>query len=239
MRGYGRDYDDRGWFERAEDTVRGWFGGGPQYDRDYSASRPRGEWNRGMNAGGTWSRGPDRGEDYGYQTNNWNNQHASYDSVRRAAGGYYGADYDRPDRYGSMGMGMDYDRDYGYNRGRMGGMGGSMSGGMGRDMSGGMSGGSYGGMGGGMGRGMRGGMSGGMGGGSYGGMRDRGTPRDTDRWMGSEYGGGGIGNTSEWGDYGGYGGQRWRNSTSGGVEPGRHFRGYGHGSTSGSGYEPY
>ena len=200
MRGYGRDYDDRGWFERAEDTVRGWFGGGPQYDRDYPATRPRSDWAHSMNAGGTWSRGPDRGEGYGYRTNNWNNQHASLDSVRRATGEYYGADFDRPGRYGA-GMGMDYDRDFGRGRtGRMGAMGRGMRGGMGRPTSGGM--------------------------------------RGSERWLGREYPG--MYETEpEWGAYGGYGGHRWRNSTSGGVEPGRHFRGYGIGSTGGSGYEPY
>jgi hypothetical protein len=62
--------------------------------------------------------------------------------------------------------------------------------------------------------------------------------------MGSEYGGGyGAAPGTGWGDYsrgGGYGGGgAFRNSTSGGVQPGRYFRGYGNGSTGGSGYEPY
>jgi hypothetical protein len=220
MRGYGRDYEDRGWFERAEDTVRGWFGGGPQYDRDYPASRPRSEWNHSMNSGGMWSRGPDRGEGYGgdYRTNNWNNQHAGWDTVRRA-GSYYGSDFDdRSERYGAGSGGMDYDRDYGYR----GGTSGGMSRGMGGGTSGGMS-------------------RGGMGGGTSGGMPERGGMRGSGRWMGTEYGGAPYRTGPEWGDYsgGGYGGQRWRNSTSGGVEPGRYFRGYGNGSTGGSGYEPY
>jgi hypothetical protein len=205
MRGYGRDYDDRNWFERAEDTVRGWFGSGPSYDRDYPATHPRGEWGPGYNAGGRWERGPDRG---GYLGNNWNNQHASWESVDRAARGYYGADYrDRPAHFGGS---SDYDRDFGrdWSRGSRGGMG----------------------------RGMSGGYGGGLGGGTSGGMRGSG------RWMGPEYGAGrGDYTGGGWGDYsgGGYGGDRWRNSTSGGVQPGRYFRGYGNGSTSGSGYEPY
>src|SRR5262245_55935730 len=99
MRGYGRDYHHRNWVERAEDRVRGWFGGGPQYDRDYPETRPRSDRNHSMNAGGIWSHGPDRGYDRGYRTNNWNNQRASWDTVSRA-GGYYGADFeDRPARY--------------------------------------------------------------------------------------------------------------------------------------------
>jgi len=143
MRGYGRDYDGRNWFARAEDTVRGWFGGGPSYDRDYPATRPRSDWGHSYNAGGMWERGPDRG---GYRTNNWNNQHANWETVDRA-GGYYGADYDRPMHARG---GMDYDRDYGRDfdrelghdvgrdmgwrsrrgmRGGYGGMGGGTSGG--------------------------------------------------------------------------------------------------------------
>ena len=219
MRGYGRDYDGgRNWFERAEDTVRGWFGGGPSYDRDYPSSRPRSDWGHGYNAGERWDRGPDRG---GYLTNNWNNQHANWETVDRASRGYYGADYDDGGmRGGGMDRGaMDYDRDFGdrdfgeRDFGRD--IGRDMGWRSGRGMSRGWSGGS-------------------MGGGTSGGMRGGG------RWMGSEYGGG-YNAGGGWGDYsgGGYGGDRWRNSTSGGVQPGRHFRGYGNGSTSGSGYEPY
>src|SRR3982750_882564 len=37
MQGYARDYDNggRNWIERAGETVRGWFGAGGDYDRDY------------------------------------------------------------------------------------------------------------------------------------------------------------------------------------------------------------
>src|SRR5215208_784342 len=123
MRGYGRDYDDRNWIDRAEDTVRGWFGGGRDYDRDYGWS--------GADRG-DWSRGPDRarpGE--GYRTNNWNNQHANRDTVDRA-GSYYGMDYDRQVyRAGGSGYDRDFDRDreprQGGSQRWMGGlMGGSM-----------------------------------------------------------------------------------------------------------------
>jgi hypothetical protein len=219
MRGYGRDYDDRNWLDRAEDTVRGWFGGGRDYDRDYGWSGG----GRDLSNRGDWSRGPDRarpGE--GYRTNNWNNQHANWDTVDRA-GSYYGMDYDRQDRgerhvYRAGGSG--YDRDFGrdWDRDRM-------QGGTSRGMGGGQMGG----------RGMTGG-----------GMQDRGMrgggQRDT--WMmEAEHGGYGDRPGTSWGDYsrgGGYGGGgRFRNSTSGGVEPGRYFRGYGNGSTGGSGYEPY
>lgn len=207
MRGYGRDYDDRNWFERAEDTVRGWFGGGPAYDRDYPASRPRADWNHSRNSGAMWSRGPDRGYGGGYRTNNWNNQHANFDTVRRAGSySYYGSDYDRPDRYQGRGA-TDYDRDFDVDRGmRRPGMGGGMRPGMGM---------------GGRPRGMpeRGPM--------------RGSAMETEHELGNGLYGGG------WGDYGGYGGHRFRSSSSGGVEPGRYFRGYGIGSTGGSGYEPY
>ena len=207
MRGYGRDYDDRNWIDRAEDTVRGWFGGGRDYDRDYGWSGG----GRDLSHRGDWSRGPDRvrpGE--GYRTNNWNNQHANWDSVDRA-GSYYGADYDRHVyRAGGSGYDRDFDRDRDWDRPRMqGGMQRGMGGSMGRGMTGG---------------GMRGGQR--------------------EGWMGREYGGGyGADTGTGWGDYsrgGGYGGSdRWRNSTSGGVQPGRYFRGYGNGSTGGSGYEPY
>jgi hypothetical protein len=223
MRGYGRDYDDRNWLGRAEDTVRGWFGGGRDYDRDYGWSGA----DRNPPTRGDWSRGPDRarpGE--GYRTNNWNNQHANWDTVNRA-GSYYGMDYqDRPSSYRATGTGYDRDFGRGWERGRMqGGMGHGMTGGpmRGRDMSD---------------RGM-----------PDRGMHDREMPdrgmrgsSEHDPWL--EYaadGSGGYGGGTGWGDYnrGGYGGVRWRNSTSGGVEPGRYFRGYGNGSTGGSGYEPY
>jgi hypothetical protein len=210
MRGYGRDYDDRNWFERAEDTVRGWFGGGPSYDRDYPASRPRADWNHSRNSGAMWSRGPDRGYGGGYRTNNWNNQHANWDTVDRAGSySYYDSDYGRPDRYTARDR-MDYDREYGMNRGTTGG---------------------------GMDRGM-GGMRRGMGmGGRPRGMPERGMMRSSSPDVEHELDRGIYG--TSWGDYGGYGGRRFRSSSSGGVEPGRYFRGYGTGSSGGSGYEPY
>lgn len=229
MRGYGRDYDDRNWLDRAEDTVRGWFGGGRDYDRDYGWSGG----DRDLQNRGDWSRGPDRahpGE--GYRTNNWNNQHANWDTVDRA-GSYYGMDYDRqgPDRQVYRAGGSGYDRDFGrdWDRDRM-------QGGTSRGMGGGSMGG----------RGMTGGSMGGgwMGGRgtSGGGTQDRGMRGgQRESWPGSDYGGGYAGG-SGWGDYnrGGYGvGDRFRNSTAGGVQPGRYFRGYGNGSTGGSGYEPY
>jgi hypothetical protein len=213
MRGYGRDYEDRGWLDRAEDTVRGWFGGGRGYDRDYG-------WSGSDRDRGEWSRGPERvrpGE--GYHTNNWNNQHANWDTVDRA-GSYYGTDYqDRQDRQVYRAGGSGYDRDFGRERDRGRMQGGGMQRGMGGPMMGG--------------RGM-----------TSGGMPERGMRGTGQGWMGREYGGGyGADTGTGWGDYsrgGGYGGSdRWRNSTSGGVQPGRYFRGYGNGSTGGSGYEPY
>ena len=211
MRGYGRDYDHRSWIDRAEDTVRGWFGGGRDYDRDYGWSGGRDVTHR------DWLRGPDRARGEGYVTNNWNNQHANRSTVDRA-GGYYGMDYQDRDREVYRAGGTGYDRDFGrdWDRGRMQGGTGRVEG---RWVAGG-------------GNGMdRGGMDRGM----------RGSGQ-REGWTGSEYGGGYAGGTG-WGDYnrgGGYGGgDRFRNSTSGGVQPGRYFRGYGNGSTGGSGYEPY
>jgi hypothetical protein len=32
---YGRDYENRNWFERAGERVRDFFGGGHDYDRDF------------------------------------------------------------------------------------------------------------------------------------------------------------------------------------------------------------
>lgn len=215
MRGYGRDYDDRNWFERAEDTVRGWFGGGPAYDRDYPESRPRADWNHSRNSGAMWSRGPDRGGyGGGYRTNNWNNQHANRETVDRAGSySYYGSDYDRSDRYSGRDR-MGYDRDFESDRGSMGG-------GMGR---GGMS-------------GMRRGTGMGMGG-QLRGMPQRGTMRGSNPGVDVEHEvDRGIYGTGGWGDYGGYGGHRFRDSGSGGVQPGRYFRGYGIGG--GGSYSPY
>ncbi|MFL5386367.1 MAG: hypothetical protein ACJ8GN_27935 [Longimicrobiaceae bacterium] len=132
MRGYGRDYEHRNWLDRAEDTVRGWFGGGRDYDRDYGWSGGRDVPHR------DWLRGPDRARGEGYRTNNWNNQHANWGTVDRA-GGYYGMDYEDREVYRVGGTG--YDRDLGRDRGRMqGGMGREMGGGWmgGRGTSGGM-----------------------------------------------------------------------------------------------------
>jgi hypothetical protein len=221
MRGYGHDYD-RNFIERAGDTVRGWFGGGRDrdYDRDYgfdggSARGLHRDWDRGGSAGRDhWEtdwRGLGGG---GYRMNNWNNQRATRDSVEsavgRSGGGYYG---------------MDYEDRGGWSSGRMRGSawGGSD---YGRDYNPGWN------------RGMnRGGMMG------HGGM-NRGLQRGggmRDAWMGNEYGGGGYNAGNDWGDYnrGAYGGDRFRSSRSGGVEPGRYYDGYGIGSSGGQGYEPY
>jgi hypothetical protein len=227
MQGYGRDYDNggRNWFERAGETVRGWFGAGGDYDRDYgyggnARAMHRDEWHNGGYRGGDndWSGGYGGGP----RMNNWNNQHSTLDTVRRAAGGYYGADYEDRGGYSGGGSGWGRGNDYGrdYNTGWNGNRGGQYGaqGGMNR------------------GRVQR-FTAGGQGGMNRGGGMGQGGMRDT--WQGGEYGGGGYGN--DWGDYnrGGYGGNAFRNSRSGGVEPGRYFNGYGHGSTSGNGYEPY
>jgi hypothetical protein len=204
MRGYGRDYEDRNFLERAGNTVRRWFGGS-DYDRDFGRDRDwdRGGMNRGY-SGRSWSRGYDR--DFGNQGG--------------LGGGWRGRDWDE-------------DRDLG-NRGWSGrGMGGGYNGrgmGMDRDLDrGGLD---RGGMmsRGGMNRGWSGGMPR-MGGGS------RGFTGDQGMW-GRGYGDSrDVGN--EWGDYNrsGYGGDAFRSTNAGGVEPGRHFRGYGHGSR--HHYEPY
>ena len=203
MRGYGRDYDNRGnWLDRAGETVRGWFGGGRDYDRDYGPGDLRDwqhrDYNRGMSAGGMHGGGMAGG----YRTNNWSNTRG-YDATFRAGSGYYGADYDRAGTWGGR---SDYDRDMGagWNRGRT-----LRGGGMGMN---------------------RGYGAGGMNRGSM-----------SREWMGNEYGGGGYNAGNDWGDYnqGGWGGDLYRRSNAGGVEPGRHFRGYGHGSTGGNGYEPF
>jgi len=215
MRGYGRDYNDRNWMDRAGETVRGWFGGGRDYDREYGPGNLR-EWKHGSGHHGTMGGGMGGQMQGGYRQNNWNNMRSNYDRVYRA-GGYYNADYDAAGGRGSWGAGQGgYDRDFGGGghwrpvrtiRPGNPGYGGGMGGGMGRGQQG-----------------------GGMQGGNMG--------RD---WMQNEYGGGGYNAGNDWGDYnrGGWGGDLFRNSRSGGVEPGRHFRGYGHGSSGGNGYEPF
>ena len=227
MRGYGRDYNDRNWIDRAGETVRGWFGGGRDYDRDYGPGDLR-EWQhgRGMQGGGmqggyTGGGQMQGGGMGGYRTNNWSNTRSSYDNVYRA-GGYYNADYDNAGGRGSWNAGQGgYDRDMG-------------GGGSWQPVRPGNSG-----YGGGMNRGgMQGDRMQGRGGMQGGGMQGRGGMQGGP-WTQPDYGGSGAG--SDWGDYnqGGYGGGLFRNSSSGGVEPGRYFRGYGNGSTGGNGYEPY
>lgn len=224
MRGYGRDYENRGWFDRAGETVRGWFGGGRDYDRDYGPGDLR-DWQHGTGwsggtmdrhnmGGGMMNRGNmdrgmmDRGMMGGHRTNNWNNTRG-YDATFRAGSGYYGADYDSAGTWGGN-RGYDRDMDTGWQRGR------PMRGGM---------------MGGGMNRGQ----------GMDRGSMDRGGMDRGGEWMGGEYGAGGQSAGDGWGDYnrGAWGGDLFRRSNAGGVEPGRHFRGYGHGSTGGNGYQPF
>src|ERR1044071_5505782 len=173
MRGYGRDYEHRGWLDRAGETVRGWFGGGRDYDRDYGGPGDLRDWQHGTGwsggtmdrhtlGGGMMNRGNmdrgmmDRGGmTGGYRTNNWNNMRG-YDATFRAGSGYYGADYDSAGTWGGN-RGYDRDMDTGWQRGRP----------------------------------MRGGTMGGMRGGmERGGVdRDRGVNRE---WLGNEYGGGGY-----------------------------------------------
>jgi hypothetical protein len=202
MRGYGRDYDDRSWFERAGDSVRGWFGGGRDYDEDYRWGAERGTGQ------------PHDGFSRGYYGSEWGErEHPS----RMERSWSYDRDYPRHSQggmgHGGMGHvmrdewrgeaagwgGSGYDRDYGrdWNRGMSG---------MGRRPS------------------------------SSRPMRGRSAGGEMGSWQADA-----PGDTGGWGDYsgGGYGGTRWRNSSSGGVEPGRYFRGYGNGSTGGSGYSPY
>jgi hypothetical protein len=152
----------------------------------------------------------------GYRTNNWSNTRSSYDNVYRA-GGYYNADYDNAGPRGNWNAGQGgYDRD----------MGGAGNWQRVRTIRPGNSGYGGGGM---MGRGQQGG-----------GMQGRGGTQGGGQWMQNEYGGGGYNAGNDWGDYnqGGYGGEMFRNSSAGGVEPGRYFRGYSQGSSGGNGYEP-
>jgi hypothetical protein len=233
MRGYGRDYEHRNFIERAGDTVQRWFGGGRDYDRDYGMAERMG-WHQG---GGTSRGGMDRdwADRGGMGMDRWSGSQGGWggemggrdwsdrdrDWQRRTyiAGHHHGmdrggmrggmTDRDRDDR-GSMmgGGGTDYDRDY--DRGFSGrNMGGGYYGGGSRYWGGGTG---YQGGGSGVGDGY---LTGGRG--ELGGDNDQ------------------LG----WGDYnrGGYGGSLFRNSRGGGVEPGRHFRGYGHGT--GGNYDPY
>lgn len=254
MRGYGHDYDNRNWIERAGDTVRGWFGAG-DYDRDYGGYGGQGEyqswrdtptgagwtsgggnlgrndWNRGgmnggmsgggndwdrggMSGGGNdWSRGGPRGR---YTTNNWNNQHTTRDSMR-GVGGYYNADYQQgthPGGYRGNAGRPEYDHDFGWRD-----WGGGRDMNRGQEMN-------------------RGGQEMNRGGarndrGFFGGREGR-------EWAQNDYGIDSPYNAGEGmhGDYGGgYGGDRWRNADSGGVAPGRYFRGYGNGQA--NRYDPY
>src|SRR3712207_4308818 len=105
MRGYGRDYDDRNWIERAGETVRGWFGGGRDYDRDYGdrdmggRDWSRGDWGTGMR-GGTY----DRGE------RNWGDRDSWGETRESWAGGGWGndVDYGRGGSRGYTGGGGTY-----------------------------------------------------------------------------------------------------------------------------------
>ena len=239
MRGYGRDYEHRNFIERAGDTVQRWFGGG----RDYGMAERMG-WHRGDRGGMSMGGGMDRDWDDrgGMGMDRWSASQGGWGGVgggrdwsgrdwqRRtyAAGHHHGMDRggmggsmrggmmdrdmmdrDRDDRGSMMGGRVDYDRDYNRNfSGRN--MGGGYYGGGSRYWGG---------------TGYPGGGTGGDVGGGYltGGRGELGGDDDQ------------LG----WGDYnrGGYGGSLFRNSRSGGVEPGRHFRGYGHGT--GGNYDPY
>lgn len=255
---YGRDYGNRNFLDRAAHTVRGWLGhrgGHSGYDNGYRGDMHRGgwdeshggyretgdvnggyrnwqggmehgygaanptgrnvDWNRGMGAGG----GYDRGSREEYRTGGYQPQHGSWD-----------VDWDDADRTmprggmnrsgfsgGMLGSAGSYDRGYrqDYDRGMRGGMNrGGMSGGM-------------------MGRGMQGGMN----------RYDR---EDYGRYNQNQGGGGGYatgmlggdaglgdvdgGTIGNYGPYGGYGIERFRNGNSGGVQPGQYWTGYGHGS---------
>jgi hypothetical protein len=252
---YGRDYGNRNFLERAAHTVRGWIGRGGYDDgyrgmdrggydggyremgdvngyrpggwdggmeHGYGASTWRGrndEWNRGPGAGtrGGWGRaGGDEYRTGGYQPGHgawdvdWDDRTLPQGGMNRGwSGGAMQRGYDRgyaaQPRYGSdysaghRGYGDDY-----RGTGRAGLTGGMM----GSDHSARMS------------RGMQGGTNrewnrGGQGPGMLGGDTDLG---DT--------GGGTIGN---YGAYGGYGIERFRSGSAGGVPTGQYWTGYGHG----------
>jgi hypothetical protein len=241
MRGYGRDYHDRSWFDRAGETVRGWFGGGGHdYDRDYGREY-RGIESHGRYSGGLSGAGYTQGRDYDRGVN-WNNRGNTWNGGSQSLGGGYGG-YSRDD-YGADFHRGPYDRETYTTRGG-GFMGtGFRSGGTGLG-SGNYHGGGH------IGNGR---YFGGADydrdfGGGYSNRYDnnyRGGQRGTGRGMdemgsyGYQAGGMGIGGMG-WGDYnrGAYGGDLFRNSRSGGVEPGKYFRGYGIGSSGGNGYSPY
>lgn len=211
MRGYGRDYDNRSWANRAGETVRGWFGGGRDYDREFGPGNLREwqhrDWNRGLSGMGRMPAGG----------NNWSNTRASYDNVYRTSG-FYDADFDRAGVWGNRG---GYDRDMGRDRPMRG-----------RPMRGSMMGGGPTGP---MNRGYGGDMRHPM---DRGGRMRPGMDRDPNReWRGGEYGPGYNAGT-EWSDYdrAAWESDQHRGSNQGGVQPGRYFRGYGTGS---SGYEPF
>lgn len=129
---YGRDNRHRGWLEKAEDTVGGWFSGGHHrdYDRDYG--RDYGH-TRGYTGGRVVERispGYDR-DRVRFVNRGYDRGYASQGPVRGYDNRDFGGRGTTPSGYvsgrGSMGYGADYDRGYGaydYNRGGQYGAGG-------------------------------------------------------------------------------------------------------------------
>lgn len=252
---YGRDYGNRNFLDRAANTVRGWLGNrGHGYDNGYRGDAGRGGWDEGrggyreMGDVGGGYRGWQGGMEHGYGATNWTGRNADWNRGTDAGwgrgggpeyrtGGYqpqhgsWDVDWDDSDRTqprggmgrtglsaGMMGSGGGrYDR--GYRDDRDPGMRGGMS----RGMSGGMAG-----------RGMQGGAN----------RYDRDVYRGYDRdhrsggmgngpgMLGADAGTGDLngGTIGNYGPYGDYGIERFRNGNSGGVQPGQYWTGYGHGS---------
>lgn len=222
---------------------RGWQGG---MEHGYGSTNWAGrnpDWNRG-DAGGGWGRGGNET----YRTGGYQPQHGSWDvdwndddrtlpggSMRRGgmtggmSAGMMGSGGGRYDRGYTQGREFtSYDRHDAFRDDMEPGMrGGSMGGGM-------------------MGRGMTGGMNRGMQGGMHREVQ-RGYDRDLD-WNrsgggagGTGYGTGMLGRDADLGDanggmignygpYGGYGIERFRSGSGGGVPTGQFWTGYGHGS---------
>ncbi len=229
---YGRDYGNRNFLDRAAHTVRGWLGnrgGHSGYDDGYRGGMNRGGWDEGYGGyremGDVSYRG---GMDHGYGATNWTGRNPDWSGGGWGRGG---AQEYRTGGYQPQHGSWDVDWDDGDRTMPQGGMyrGGMMGSGGGRYDRGYMGG-----------RGMQGGMGRGMnrgydrddyrrdyrqGGGMNAGGMGYGTGMGPDADLGDALGGT-IGN---YGAYGGYGIERFRSGSAGGVPTGQYWTGYGHG----------
>lgn len=226
---YGRDYGNRNFVERAANTVRGWLGG-DHYDRGYQGGgrtqggmyggdRQRGGYGReGYREMGAMGAGYGRGRsDFdSYQAGGYRPDHGGWDVDwnRNAGGGYGGQQRHSGGMFGAGGREFagrgDYSRDYGnqgrYDAGyRSRGFAGGYAGGQHEPYRGRVQRADYG-------RDYQAGNQGNQG---HYGLNDSGA---------GDVGGGTIGN---YGPYSSYGIDRFRNASSGGVQPGAYYTGYG------------